>query len=70
MKPSGVFLIIGGEYLGSRFDERNQKWANRIGMNLYKLEEIKDILYKVGFGDVKVFENYDKGWFCAIGRKN
>jgi ubiquinone/menaquinone biosynthesis C-methylase UbiE len=67
-KPDGIFLVIGGEYLGSRFEDRNRNWAEKIGMTLHTLEELQSIMINVGFKDVKVFENYSKGWFCAIGR--
>ena len=58
-----------GEYLGSRFDERNISWANRIGMRLHTLDEFKNTLSGVGFVDVNVFEDDGKGWFCAIGKR-
>jgi SAM-dependent methyltransferase len=69
IKPGGKFLVIGGEYLGSRFDDRNKNWAEKIGMNLHTLEGFKALMANVGFKDVEVFENYDKGWFCVIGKK-
>lgn len=31
--------------------------------------ELRAVLAKAGFTDVEVFENYDKGWVCATGRK-
>ena len=70
IKLEGSFLVIGGEYLGSRFDERNRDWATKIGMRLHTLEELKSIMSNVGFKDVEIFENYDEGWFCAIGKKS
>ena len=68
-KPDGILLVIGGEYLGSRTDERNRNWAEKIGMGLHTLEEFKEIMADVGFKDMEVFEDYDEGWFCAIGKK-
>ena len=49
LRPGGVLLIVCGEYLGSRFDERNISWANRIGMRLHTLDEFKNTLSGVGF---------------------
>jgi ubiquinone/menaquinone biosynthesis C-methylase UbiE len=69
MKPDSLLLIIGGEYLGSRLDDRNRNWAKKIGRRLHTLEELKNIMTNAGFKDVEVFEDYDKGWFCAIGKK-
>ena len=62
-------MIVCGEYLGSRFNERNVGWANSIGMKLNTLDEVKDILFGAGYVDVEVFEDIDRGWFCAKGKK-
>jgi len=70
IKPDGIFLVIGGEYLGSRFDERNREWATKIGMRLNTLGELKSIMSNVGYKDIKIFENYNEGWFCATGKKS
>jgi len=69
-KLDGIFLVIGGEYLGSRFDDRNRNWAKKIGMSLHILEEFKGIMINVGFKEVEIFEDYSEGWFCAIGKKS
>lgn len=70
IKPDSSYLVIGGEYLGSQFDDRNRDWATKIGINPHTLEELKNIMIHVGFKDyVKVFENYAEGWFCTIGKK-
>jgi hypothetical protein len=69
IKLDGIFLVIGGEYLGSGFDIRNRNWAKKIGMNLHTLEEFKGIMANAGFKDVDVFEDLSKGWFCAVGKR-
>jgi ubiquinone/menaquinone biosynthesis C-methylase UbiE len=69
-KPDGIFLVIGGEYLGSRFDDRNRNWAEKIGMNLHTLDEFKDIMAYAGFKEVKIIEAQNEGWFCAVGKKS
>lgn len=70
IKPDGVLLVIGGEYLGSQFDDRNRNWATKIDMRLHTIEELKCTLAKVGFKEVEAFEDYEEGWFCAIGKKS
>jgi len=67
--PYGKFLIIGGEYLGSSFDERNQKWAEDKGINLHTLLELKEKLEKAGFTEVEIHEEREKGWFCTFARR-
>ena len=70
MKSDGILLVICGEYLGSRFDDRNRNWAEKIGMNLHTLEDLEGIMVNVGFKEVEVFEDYNEGWFCAIGKNS
>ena len=67
--PYGKFLIVGGEYLGSRFDERNKKWAKDIGMNLHTLPELQEKLEEAGFTEVEIHEEREKGWFCTFARR-
>ena len=67
--PWGKLLIIGGEYLGSKYDERNEKWAETIGMNIHTLEELRHILEDAGFVDIIFNEDYERGWFSAFCRK-
>jgi hypothetical protein len=31
--------------------------------------EHSELLSKAGYSDVRVFEEYDKGWLCVTGRK-
>ena len=69
LKPGAALLIIGGEYKGSKNDERDQKWAKTIGMTLLTIKEFSEVLHNTGFSDVEMHENYDEGWFCGIGKK-
>lgn len=31
--------------------------------------EHRELFSKAGYSDVQVYEEYDKGWICAVGRK-
>jgi len=33
------------------------------------VDEHRELLSKAGFSDVRVFEEYDKGWLCVTGRR-
>ena len=33
------------------------------------VSEHRELFSKAGSSDVQVFEEYDKGWFCAVGKK-
>jgi ubiquinone/menaquinone biosynthesis C-methylase UbiE len=69
IKPGGILIIIGGEYRGGKYDERNAEWVKLGNMAYYNKNELNDLLLKVGLIDIKVLEEYEKGWICAIGKK-
>ena len=69
LKHEATFLVVGGEYKGSKNDERDQKWVQTIGMRLHNVRESKELLRESEFSDVRVAENYDRGWIWGIGRK-
>lgn len=72
LKPGGTLIIIAEAYKGGKYD--------RLLRRLEKLKEImiyshltvcehRELLQKAGYSDVQVFEEYEKGWICAVGRK-
>lgn len=69
LKPSGVFVIIGGEYKGGKYDERNASWVQYGKMTYLTLDELSELLMRAGFVDVAIHEAYEKGWLCAEGIK-
>ena len=70
LKPSGRFMIIGGEYKGGKYDERNASWVEYGKMTYLTLDEHREVLQKAGFVEVTIHEEYDKGWLCAVGNKS
>ncbi len=74
LKPGGALAIIAEAYKGGKYDkilQRLETLQRRGIMNYAHLTvaEHRDLLVKAGFTGVEVFENYDKGWICATGRK-
>ncbi len=69
LRPSGRFMIIGGEYKGGKYDERNAPWVKYGQMTYLTLDELDDVLKLAGFVDVTIHEEYEKGWLCAEGHK-
>lgn len=69
MKPGGHLVIIGGEYKGGKYDQRNASWVEYGNMTYLTLNEHRELLEKARFEDVTVYEDHDKGWLCAVGRK-
>ena len=69
LKPGGRLIVMGGEYKGGKYDERNAKWAELGNMAYHTATELRELLSTVGFSEVEVFEEYEKGWICAVGRR-
>ncbi|HEX7252343.1 MAG TPA: methyltransferase domain-containing protein, partial [Thermoanaerobaculia bacterium] len=72
LKPGGALVIIAEAYKGGKFDGRNQLFARAMqpfGYSHLSLPEHDELLSRAGYSDVKVFEEYEKGWMCALGRK-
>jgi SAM-dependent methyltransferase len=73
LKPGGAFLIVAEAYNGGKRARQMQMFADvmsRTGSYSHlTLEEHRELLAGTGYSDVQVFEDYDKGWLCAMGRK-
>jgi len=69
MKPNGQLLIVGALYKNRKFDRRNQRFVNAVGMTYLCIEEFKDILEGVGYSDFAALEKKDKGWFAVKCKK-
>jgi SAM-dependent methyltransferase len=73
LKPGGALVIIAEAYKGGKKDKQLQMFAgmmSRTGSYSHlTIEEHRTLLGSAGYSDVQVFEEYDKGWMCAMGRK-
>ena len=73
LKPGGTFLIVAEAYKGGKKAGQIQMFADmmsRTGSYSHlTIEEHRELLANAGYSDVRVFEEYDKGWMCATGRK-
>lgn len=69
LKPGGTLFLLGGEYKGGKYDERNQKWVKLGDMAYHSVSEFDALIRAVGCTEVRVLENHDRGWICGVGRK-
>lgn len=67
LRHGGKVGLIGGEYLGGKYDSRNRRLAGWGGMNCQTLQELHDILCDCGYSDVVIHEEWTRGWGCAVG---
>jgi len=73
LKPGGALLIVAEIYRGGKHLEgvRKKIFDKHLAarMNLLTPDEHRELLTQAGFSDVQIFEELDKGWICATGRK-
>ena len=67
MKSGGTFLICN-ESDGT--NSKDEKWAKKIGgMKIYNEMQLRTMLEKVGFCDIKSFVDAKKHWLCIVAKK-
>jgi len=64
-KQNGQLLIVGAVYKNKKFDRRNQRIVNAIGMTYLSIEEFREVLEGVGFSEFDALEEKKKGWFAV-----
>jgi SAM-dependent methyltransferase len=73
LKPGGKLIIIAEGYKGGKYDKRMQKLAEKFveltNMAFLSVNEHSELFSKAGYSEVQVFEDYDHGWICGIGKK-
>ncbi len=69
LKPGGCLALIGESYKGGKFDERDRRFVEWTHLTSHSVKELGEIVSKAGFSNIKMLEEYDKGWICGIGRK-
>jgi SAM-dependent methyltransferase len=74
LAPGGTVLIIAEAYKGGKYDRMLQRLEalQRMGIMKYSLltvAEHRALLTDAGCADVRVVEEYERGWICALGRK-
>ena len=73
LKPGGELLIVAEIYKGRKHLEgvRKKMFEKHLAanMNLLTPEEHRELFNNAGFSNVQIFEELDKGWICAVGKK-
>jgi SAM-dependent methyltransferase len=69
LKSGGKLVIIGSVYKGGKFDKRNQKFAELIEIVFPSPNELHELFLRAGYSEIQMFEKYNCGWICGIGKK-
>jgi SAM-dependent methyltransferase len=69
LRPGGAVLLAGGQYFGGKRDGLSRRLAANDRMNCQTLHELHDTPCEAGYANVAVREEWNKGWFFAMGRE-
>lgn len=69
LKPRGCLVLIGESYKGGKYEKRDRKFVELVHLAYYSPNELREFLSGSGYLKVQVFEEYDRGWICGMGRK-
>ena len=73
LRSGGQLLIVAEIYRGGKHLEgvRKKIFDKHLAanMNLLTSDEHRDLFSSAGFSDVQIFEEFEKGWICGVGRK-
>lgn len=68
LKPGGKLIIIAETYKGGKHDKTYQKLFGLMKMTYLDVDEHRQLFSRAGYSDIEIFEDYDKGWICGIGK--
>jgi SAM-dependent methyltransferase len=68
-KQNGQLLIVGAVYKNKKYDRRNQRIVDAIGMTYLSIEEFREVLEGVGYSQFDALEEKNKGWFAVKCKK-
>jgi len=71
LKPGGTLIVIAEAYKGAKTTAGKlaEKYLPLAGMTLLSVDEHRELFTRAGYSDVRIIEEYDKGWICSMGRK-
>jgi SAM-dependent methyltransferase len=73
LKPGGVFVVIAEAYKGGKKGRVLQQFADVMrttgSYSHLSVDEHRDLFTAAGYSNVQVFEDYEKGWICAMGKR-
>jgi len=68
-KENGQLLVAGALYKNKKYERRNQRIVNALGMTYLSIEEFREALEGVGYSQFDAIEKKNKGWFAVKCKK-
>lgn len=69
LRPGGTLLICLEIYKDGVHNERNEVFVEQLKLNYYSANQLKELLCKANFDNIRIFEEKSNGWVCIIGDK-
>jgi SAM-dependent methyltransferase len=69
LKPGGRLIVVAESYRGGRHDWLLGPVMRLIGSHRLSVDDHRALFQSAGYTEVELFEELDKGWLCASGRK-
>jgi ubiquinone/menaquinone biosynthesis C-methylase UbiE len=71
LKPGGALVVIAEAYKGGKYDAllKSLEALQQRGIMHYAhltVDEHRELLSRAGYSRVQVFEDYSRGWLCAV----
>ena len=71
LKPGGTLLLVAEIYKGGKFDRRVkilEDHADVTKMTILTAGEHRQLLLDAGFADVRVVDDYERGWITVVAK--
>jgi ubiquinone/menaquinone biosynthesis C-methylase UbiE len=69
LAPGGSLVIVAESYKNSKYDAILGPVMKLLKSNNMSPDEQRELFNVAGYKDVQVFEERNRGWICALGRK-
>lgn len=69
LKPAGKFVVINEVYSSEIFKERNEKYKTMGDMAIHSPQEMKELLEKSQYNNIKISVVEERNWLCCVSEK-
>lgn len=69
LEPGGRLVVVAESYKGGRHDWLLGPVMGLISSRRLSVDDHRELFQSAGYTEVELFEELDKGWLCATGRK-